>query len=280
VTGAPLDATLDLVGGWPVDNAAAAVVGPHGVIASCGNLDAPFALASISKLFCGWATLLAVEEGLVSLDTAVGQPGCTVRHLLAHAGGYPFDGPTPIARPGTRRAYSNTGIELVADVVAVAAEMPFDQYLAEGVFHPLSMSSSGLHGSPAHGVRSTVADLALFAHELLRPRLLAVATAAMFSTVQYPTLRGMLPGIGTFDPCPWGLGCEIRGDKTPHWTGTTNSPATFGHFGGAGTMMWVDPVADLAIIALTDRPFDQWATEAVTAWSRLSDAVLAVDAGV
>ena len=50
-----------------------------------------------------------------SLDDPVGQPGCTLRHLLAHAGGYPFEGSDPIARPERRRIYSNTGIEMVAD---------------------------------------------------------------------------------------------------------------------------------------------------------------------
>ena len=79
-----------------------------------------------------WATLVAVEEGTVSLDDPVGQPGCTLRHLLAHAGGYPFDGTEPIARPaphadllqhrhrdGRRRASRQ------------AAGMPFADYLGE-----------------------------------------------------------------------------------------------------------------------------------------------------
>ena len=81
--------------------------------------------------------------------------------------------------------------------------------------------------------------------------------------------------MGRFDPCPWGLGVEIAGGKSPHWTGRTNSPATFGHFGGAGTMMWVDPVADVGLVALTDRPFDEWRDEALERWPELSDAVLA-----
>ena len=32
--------------------------------------------------------MIAVEEGVIALDDAAGQPGCTFRHLLAHAGGY------------------------------------------------------------------------------------------------------------------------------------------------------------------------------------------------
>ncbi len=92
------------------------------------------------------------------------------------------------------------------------------------------------------------------------------------SEVQYPGLRGVLPGFGAQDPNDWGLGFEIRGTKSPHWTGTHNSPRTFGHFGQSGTMLWVDPDAQLGLVALTDRNFGPWAAEA---WPVLADAVLA-----
>jgi CubicO group peptidase (beta-lactamase class C family) len=97
----------------------------------------------------------------------------------------------------------------------------------------------------------------------------------MATTVQFPELPGVLPEFGRFDPCPWGLGFEIRGAKAPHWTGRRNSPATFGHFGGAGTVLWVDPGVDVACVALTDRSFDEWADDARRLWPELADAVLA-----
>jgi CubicO group peptidase (beta-lactamase class C family) len=84
-------------------------------------------------------------------------------------------------------------------------------------------------------------------------------------------LKGVLPGVGAFDPLDWGLGFELRDAKTPHWTGERNSPATFGHFGGSGTFVWVDPDAGLALAVLTDREFGPWALEG---WPALSDAVL------
>jgi len=89
--------------------------------------------------------------------------------------------------------------------------------------------------------------------------------------VAFPGLRGVLPGVGRMDPCDWGLGFEIRGRKSPHWTGSRNSPATFGHFGRSGTFLWVDPEAGLALVGLTDREFGPWALDA---WPALSDAVL------
>ena len=46
----------------------------------------------------------------------------------------------------------------------------------------------------------------------------------------------------------------------------------FGHFGRAGTFLWVDPVAGVALVCLTDRPFG---ARALPRWPALSDAVLA-----
>ena len=64
-------------------------------------------------------------------------------------------------------------------------------------------------------------------------------------------------------PNDWGLGFEIRDGKSPHWTGETNSAATFGHFGQSGTFLWVDPALQVACVALTDRDFGDWAKAAV-----------------
>lgn len=265
---------LQVVDHWPVDHVAVGVVRCDELLASRGDVHRVFRLASISKMLSAWAVLVAVEEGTVSLDEAAGPPGATLRHLLAHAAGYGFDTAVPITRPERHRIYSNTGIEVAAAHVAEQAGIPFDEYLRDAVFVPLGMVHSELRGSPAHAVHSTLNDLAAFARELLRPRLVSQATADEATTIQYPELNGVVPGVGSFRPNPWGLGLEIRGEKSPHWTGTRNSPRTFGHFGGSGTMLWVDPEIDTALIALTDRPFDQWSDIALHEWPALSDAVV------
>jgi CubicO group peptidase (beta-lactamase class C family) len=255
---------------------AAAVVAADGsVLATAGAVDHRFRLASLTKPIAAWAMLVAVEEGTVALDDPVGQPGCTLRHLLAHAGGYPFDGAEPVAAPARRRIYSNTGIELAAAHCATATSMAFASYLHEAVLAPLGMASCSLEGSAAHSAWATVGDVTRFLAEVQRPTLLAPATAADAVRQQWPDLAGIVPGVGRFDPCPWGLGFEIRGLKRPHWTGHGNSASTYGHFGGAGTMMWADPDAGCALVALTDRGFDDWSLEAMRLWPELSDAVLA-----
>ena len=90
-------------------------------------------------------------------------------------------------------------------------------------------------------------------------------------SVQFPGLTGVLPGFGVQRPNDWGLGFEIRDDKSPHWTGTANSPRTFGHFGQTGTFIWVEPELALSLVVLTDRDFEEWAKPV---WRAISDEVL------
>ena len=273
---------LDLIDTWPVDHVGAAVVSPQGLTLA-GDTDRILRLASLSKPMAGWAVMVAVEEGTIELDAPLrrvdASEGATMRHLLSHAAGFGFDDPKPVSRIERRRMYSNTGIERAADELAAAAEMPFVEYLTAAVFEPLGMTTAELRGSPAHAVHASTADVARFVEEMRAPMLLAPETAAEVRRIQYPDLAGIVPDVGRFDPCPWGLTVEVRGGKSPHWTGRANSASTFGHFGGAGTMMWVDPDADLGLVALTDRPFDAWRDDALRLWPELSDAVLADHAG-
>lgn len=275
-----LGSILSSIDRWPAPHAAACVVldtgeGPQ-LLASRGDLTRPFPLASITKMLTAYAVLIAVEEGIVTLDepVTIAPAGVTLRHLLAHAAGYRFAGVEPIAGVGQRRVYSNTGIEVAAKWVEQAAAMAFAAYLTEAVLEPLHMNGATLQGSPAHGLTASCHDLAAFASELLTPRLLDASTLAEMTRTQYPELAGIVPGMGQFTPCPWGLGVEIAGHKAPHWMGRSRSEHTFGHFGGAGTMMWVDPRARVSLIALTDHSFDQWAALATSEWARLSDAVV------
>ena len=148
--------------------------------------------------------------------------------------------------------------------------MDFGAYLSAAVLEPLGMNAE-LRGSPAADLHGTLDDLILLAGELLTPAVIAPETLAEATAVAFPGLSGVLPDFGRFEPNDWGLGFELRDAKNPHWTGTRNSARTFGHFGGSGTFLWVDPERQLALACLTDREFGPWAKEA---WPRLSDAVL------
>ena len=270
------DAALAQIDSWPVSRAAAAVVGPGGVLATRGAIEDTFALASVTKPLAALAVLVAVEEGAVELTDPADEsvvPGATLRHLLAHASGLAPEKPMRAAEPGARRIYSNVGIERAGELVAAGASMPFSAYFHEALVAPLGLTSTSLPGSPARDGISSVADLARVAHVVLtESALLDPSTFADARTVQYPGLRGVLPGFGPKTPNDWGLGFEIRGEKDPHWTGSANSTQTFGHFGQSGTMLWIDPLAQLALVALTDRDFGPWAAQG---WPALADAVLA-----
>jgi CubicO group peptidase (beta-lactamase class C family) len=271
-----LDDVLATIDGWGASHAAAAVIGPGGVRASHGDEARSFRWASVTKLATALAALIAVERGRLDLDEAAGPPGSTVRHLLAHASGLPFEGSTPIARPGTRRIYSNSGFDAIGALVGARFGRPFDAVLRELVLEPLGMTATTLDERPSQGLHGPPPDFAALARELLRSTLLPAATLATAVTVAFPGLVGQLPGVGRFDPLDWGLGFELRDAKTPHWMGTRNSPGTFGHFGGAGTFLWVDPVAGVGTAVLTDREYGPWA---LAAWPPFSDAILAVAGG-
>ena len=188
---------------WGAPRAAAGVVRAGEIVATHGSLDERFRWASITKLLTAGAILVAAEEGVLDLDEPAGPPGSTVRHLLAHASGLPFEGPEPIARPGARRVYSNTGYELLGDFLAERSGMPFDHYLAGAVLGPVGIESVRLEGTPAAGAVGSLAALLALARELLAPRFVAAscrasgarilatgASASSFATPSRPTGPG------------------------------------------------------------------------------------------
>ncbi|QEN13725.1 serine hydrolase domain-containing protein [Mycolicibacterium sp. ELW1] len=265
---------LDSIADWPVSAAAAAVVGATGVLAEYGDVTHQFRLASVTKPLSARAAQVAIEEGVVELDTPAGPPGSTVRHLLSHASGLAMHSAELMAEPGKRRVYSNYGFQVLAETIEQNSGIEFGRYLAEAVFEPLGMTASRLDGgaeAAGFGGLSTVADLAAFAADLLVPKTVSAELHEQAISVQFPGLTGVLPGFGVQRPNDWGLGFEIRDDKSPHWTGFENSPRTFGHFGQTGTFIWVEPELALSLVVLTDRDFDEWAKPV---WRAISDEVL------
>jgi CubicO group peptidase (beta-lactamase class C family) len=273
---------LDLVAGWPVPSAAVGVarfdagVGPRpggpaagGPAATVGPADRVFPWASVTKPATALAILVAVEERSLDLDQPAGPPGSTVRHLLAHASGLGPGPGAPLAAPEVSRIYSNVGFVVLAELLERATGMGFADYLSEAVLDPLAMGGTALEPATvegaAAGLSGPLRDLLALGRELAVPTLISADTHRAATSV-------LLPGFGRFDPCDWGLGVEIRGDKHPHWTGTGNSPRTYGHFGQSGSFLWIDPAAGVLCAGLGDRPFGPWATRA---WPPLADAVLA-----
>jgi CubicO group peptidase (beta-lactamase class C family) len=260
---------LRQIDAWPVPFAAAGVLTRDLRLDTHGDASQVVRLASVSKPVAALAVLVAAEEGVVDLDEPAGPPGSTVRHLLAHTSGLPFEGREPIATPARRRIYSNEGFRVLAAHLEAAAEMAFADYVRAAVCEPLAIGLDP-SGDPGSGMHASLADLLVLARELFRPTLLAEETLAEMTGVQFPGLSGVLPDWGRFDPLDWGLGVQLN-TRPPSWMGTRTSASAFGHFGGSGTFVWVDPEAGVACVVLTTREFGEWAKEA---WPALSDAVL------
>lgn len=266
---------LDAIDDWPVEHAAAAAILPDGTVEHHGEVDRQFPLASVTKVLSAVALLVATEDGTLDLDEPAGPAGATVRHLLAHASGLSPDGDRVLSAPGERRIYSNGGFELLGDLLAERSGLGIDRWIAEAIAAPLGMAATALEGSPAHGAAGSAADLVRLAADLLAasPALMAPTTRDGMVAEAFPGLAGVLPGFGQQDPNPWGLGVEIRGHKSPHWTPDEASPRTFGHFGRSGTFLWCDPGAGCGLVVLTDREFDTWAPPR---WRALGAQVLGV----
>jgi len=262
---------LDIVATWPVDNAAAGWRTNTGDGAKKGPSAHVFELASVTKILVTYGALVALEEHTIDLDSTLGPPGSTVRHVLAHASGLGFERSEPARGPCQRRVYSNAGFELLGELIAEASGIDVHTYVTEAVFEPLGMSNTEFYGSAAYGSRSTVDDLLLFIDELLNPTLISLETLDLAITPHFVELEGILPGYGQQSPNTWGLGFEIRSSKSPHWSSPNNSVATFGHFGRSGSLLWVDPIHRVGFAALADSDFGPWAKDA---WPTISGLVL------
>jgi CubicO group peptidase (beta-lactamase class C family) len=139
-----------------------------------------FDVASVSKQFGGFAVASLVESGAIDLDAQVrnylpelpdfGVP-LTVRHLVHHVSGI-RDWPITLAiagwrfddvisfdqilrmawnqrelnfLPGAEYSYSNTGYNLLAEIVQRVTGQTFREWTDKNIFDPLSMASTHFH---------------------------------------------------------------------------------------------------------------------------------------
>lgn len=89
-----------------------------------------------------------------------------------------------------------------------------------------------------------------------RPGFISDATRADATSNQVGDLGGGQVRPLWWRHCPWGLGPEIHGTKTPHWVPPTASAASFGHAGASGCLVWSDPDARLTWALLGTRTAD------------------------
>ncbi len=200
---------------------------------------------------------------------------------------------TPATRPPRSRVtYSNVGIGLLAVIVERLTGLSFADALVDLVLAPLDVTGYlgtepplppariagdfGEHrGSPLEPINSRFwRSLALPWGGLVTDAAGALRLVRAFAgtpdaflpaDLRSDAVRNQAGGLGggffpplTWSECPWGLGVEVRGAKSPHWTPASASPASFGHVGSSGCLAWADPDAHLAWVMLGARNFLGW----------------------
>jgi len=182
--------------------------------------------------------------------------------------------------PGGRVAYSDLNAMLLGWIVEAVGGEPLNVLAAAAVFDRLGMTSTQYR--PPRSVRTRVMPVGLWRgyviagelHDQNAVRLGGVSGhAGLYSTgADLAVYARMWLGDGTVGPTTvfrpgmvdhftrrgWGnraLGWEMRDTTGTDNTGTSMSPATFGHTGYTGTSIWIDPIQDLFVILLTNRVF-------------------------
>lgn len=129
-----------------------------------------FAIASLDKQVTAAALVKAAELGKLGLDDPVSQwvdivlPGATLRQLVSHLSGLPDDtvpsyegrfltdytseqllrqaqGLVPVAPPGRRFLYSDTGLVLAQMATEKAVEEPWWEFVRRALFGPAGMTT-------------------------------------------------------------------------------------------------------------------------------------------
>lgn len=132
---------------------------------------------------------------------------------------------------------------------------------------------------PWGGLFGTAGDIAAFAEQFTTAATLPLSRRAreLMTTDQANGVSGGLSSLKlVWRPAHWGLGWEVKGGKRRHWTGEYTSPATYCHWGAAGTLVWSDPTLALTVAVFGNRTtYSQWPFQPHARWSRLSNAIIA-----
>ena len=141
--------------------------------------DTPMYIGSVSKQFCATAIMMLKEQGKLSVDDTLDKyfpeyelgKDITIKNLLTMRSGIPnlhedlqlFSSLTPDNtesenieiinswvfskqlnfQPDTAYEYSNTNYTLLANIVEMVSEKPYNEFIRENIFNPLNMEHTG-----------------------------------------------------------------------------------------------------------------------------------------
>ena len=278
-----------------------------------------FGVMSMTKPISATALMILVDEGKVSVDdpvekyipafadakTTSGEPvrGLKIRHLLTHTSGLTGDqacvdsleatakmlAARPFGfQPGDKWEYSPS-MNIVGRIVEIASGKPFDEFLRERIFMPLTMNDTTFHltdqqrrrlaalykkcddgtslvpaerwagagepgavPSPSGGLFSTAGDMDRFYQMILHGgELDGMRIVSADAVRQMTTVQTGDLTTGFTPGNGWGLGwCVVR---EPQGVTGMLSPGTFGHGGAYGTEAWIDPVKRRVFVLMFQR---------------------------
>ena len=199
----------------------------------------------------------------------------------------------PLSGPvGAQSQYSDLGFMLLGFAVERVAGCSLAVLCGERIYDPVGAGPLffiGRHGNPVGGAKGRPVDLALVAPtedhawrgQILRAEVHDENAYALGGVAGHAGLFGTADAVLTMSGCwlnsylgresvlrpelvrrfvsrqkgpadsSWALGWDTP--SAPSSSGTRFSPASFGHLGYTGTSVWIDPVAELEVVLLTNR---------------------------
>ncbi len=185
--------------------------------------------------------------------------------------------------------YSNLGYGILGIILERMTGRTFGDAIRELVLQPLGVA--GVFGDPGPTNVATIADvrgvhrgtdlepfnstfwrslalpwgglctnavgaLALIDAFLPHSSFLSPSTIQLATTNSTANLSGGFMHPLLWQPCPWGLGPELRGSKQPHWLAPCWPAHSFGHSGASGMLVWADAENMFRIVILGTRVAD------------------------
>ena len=260
-----------------------------------------FDIASVSKQFCAFAIAVLAERGLLTLDDDVRtfipelpsrDPPITIRQLVHHTSGL-RDWPGSLAMaswnmedvisfgqilrfaqhqeslnfaPGSEYSYSNTGYNLLAEVVARVSGQSFRAWMDENVFKPLGMVHTHFrddHEEPVAN-RAVGYSPAEENYKVLSNKLTALGSSSLFSTAEdlvrwTQNFRRPLLGSPAVHKQMEERGMLASGQSIPYAFGQVhgtyrglNSVGHSGSWAGFRTVLLRFPDSDFAVVILSN----------------------------
>ena len=219
------------------------------------------------------------SRGLGSLVSGQQAERTTLAEYIPTLGGMALD-----FQPGSRWTYSGgTGLDVVARIVEIASETPFDEFLKTRIFDPLEMADThynlpsekesrrvAIQGrdlsrwmgettyfSGSYGLTSTARDYLHFEQmlanggELFGNRLLSPRSVEMMASNHLGDLyRGF-----TQTAKGQGFGYTVGVILDPIAADSRRSAGAFGWGGAFGTRSWTDPAEELTGVIMLQQPY-------------------------